>query len=307
MKILKSALVGLLLVASGAFAGGSSPGLVYGYVPTAAQWNSYFAAKLDYTPGSINQMGYWDGSGNFLNAAVSGDCTSVANVFTCASAHGATNILGGTAGQIPYQSAPGTTTFNSNLEAASGRLLLNGAIDDTTSPFQVKGAVGNVYIGSDGVLHTIGASLGASINASGNSVLGYSFFQNPASSGGAAFINAQSSTLHTTLTSGDLEYNGTHWYFTDSTPTRHSIQSTLDVTAGQAPSSITVTASPFAYTATYGGSVTVSAGTITSVTLTRASTVVWSSALTADVIPVRAGDVVTVTYTAAPTMYQLSD
>ena len=36
----------------------SSPGLIYGQVPTAAQWNSYFAAKqnvLGYTP--INKSG----------------------------------------------------------------------------------------------------------------------------------------------------------------------------------------------------------------------------------------------------------
>lgn len=37
----------------------SSPGLTYGQVPTAAQWNSYFAAKQDYTPGS----GYLTGMG----------------------------------------------------------------------------------------------------------------------------------------------------------------------------------------------------------------------------------------------------
>ncbi len=81
---MKKLLIALLLFNSQAFAGGSSPGLYYGLVPTASQWNSYFAAKLDYTPGLVNQMGYWDGSGNFLNAAVSGDCTSVANSFTCA-------------------------------------------------------------------------------------------------------------------------------------------------------------------------------------------------------------------------------
>ncbi len=31
----------------------SNPGLVFGQVPTAAQWNSYFAAKMDYAIGGI--------------------------------------------------------------------------------------------------------------------------------------------------------------------------------------------------------------------------------------------------------------
>jgi hypothetical protein len=33
--------------------GQSSPGFVFGMVPTAAQWNSYFAAKMDYAAGGI--------------------------------------------------------------------------------------------------------------------------------------------------------------------------------------------------------------------------------------------------------------
>ena len=68
-----------------------------------------------------------------------------------------------------------------------------------------------------------------------------------------------------------------------------------------ASSAITVGASPFAYTATTGGTVAISAGTVTAVTLTRASTVIATGVL-AGLIPVRNGDIVTVTYTAAPTM-----
>jgi hypothetical protein len=84
MKKLFSALL-LLLASSFVFAASnSSPGLYYGQVPTAGQWNSYFATKLDYTAGSVNTIPYWDGTGNLLNAGISGDCTSVANVFSCA-------------------------------------------------------------------------------------------------------------------------------------------------------------------------------------------------------------------------------
>jgi hypothetical protein len=72
-----------LMITGSAFAGGSNPGIYYQQKPTPAQWNSYFAAKLDYTPGSANTIPYWDGAGSLLNAPVSGDCSSAANVFTC--------------------------------------------------------------------------------------------------------------------------------------------------------------------------------------------------------------------------------
>jgi len=86
-----------------------------------------------------------------------------------------------------------------------------------------------------------------------------------------------------------------------------NVLSVNDTQAGQAGVAITVGASPFAYTATYGGSVAVGGGTVTGMTLTRNSVVVWSTTLANDMVPVRAGDIVTVTYTTAPTIYQLSD
>jgi len=112
MKKFKWLVTALLIAfASSTFASSNSnPGLYYGQVPTAAQWNSYFAAKLDYIPGNANYIPYWDGSGNLLSAAVSGDCTAVANLFTCntTSSH---NLYGGALGSFPYQSAANTTLF----------------------------------------------------------------------------------------------------------------------------------------------------------------------------------------------------
>ncbi|MHB8915933.1 MAG: polysaccharide deacetylase family protein [Thiobacillus sp.] len=81
----------------------------------------------------------------------------------------------------------------------------------------------------------------------------------------------------------------------------------VETSAGSTPIAITVGASPFAYTAPYGGSVSISGGTVSSVTVTRNSVVVYTSALADNIVPVRTGDIVTVTYTAAPTMYQLSN
>jgi hypothetical protein len=101
-------------------ASNSNPGLYYGQVPTPTQWNSYFSAKLDYSAGSINTIPYWDGSGNLLNAAISGDCTSVANVFTCSSFGHNVTVTG----------SFGATTINN----ASSHLMVS-----TTAPIIASG------------------------------------------------------------------------------------------------------------------------------------------------------------------------
>src|ERR1022692_2812886 len=96
---MKKVLFGMLLLLASAdlfAASNSSPGLYYGQVPTASQWNVYFSNKLDYHAGAANSVPYWDGSGNFLSALISGDCTSVANVFTCAASSIPANALTGT-------------------------------------------------------------------------------------------------------------------------------------------------------------------------------------------------------------------
>lgn len=72
-------------------------------------------------------------------------------------------------------------------------------------------------------------------------------------------------------------------------------------TAGANVSSITVGASPYAYTASVRGSVAISGGSVSDITLTRNGTVV-PTGLTSGMVSVMNGDVVTVTYTTAPTM-----
>jgi hypothetical protein len=63
---------------------------------------------------------------------------------------------------------------------------------------------------------------------------------------------------------------------------------------------VAVGASPFAYKANANGSVAIVGGTISAVTLTRAGVVVALG--TTRLVTVAQGDVVTVTYSAAPTM-----
>lgn len=138
---------GLALGSLSAFAGGSNPGLYYGQIPTAAQWNSYFAAKLDYTPGALNTIPYWDGSGNLLNALVSGDCTSANNVFTCTASH-ATSIAGQTQWGVLYQSASGVTA--STAAGSAGQVLTsNGTSAPTYQPVNPLTAFRNRLINGD--------------------------------------------------------------------------------------------------------------------------------------------------------------
>ena len=75
--------------------------------------------------------------------------------------------------------------------------------------------------------------------------------------------------------------------------------------SGWPPVAITVTASPFAYTATQAGTVAVSGGTVSAISITRNSTVVPVAASTDHAVPVKTGDIVTVTYSGAPTMNYL--
>lgn len=64
---------------------------------------------------------------------------------------------------------------------------------------------------------------------------------------------------------------------------------------------ITVGASPFAYTALAEGTVTVSGGTVSAISITRGATVV-PTGVTAGVFPLSQGDIITVTYSVLPTM-----
>ena len=63
---------------------------------------------------------------------------------------------------------------------------------------------------------------------------------------------------------------------------------------------ITVGVSPYAYTAQSNGHVVVTGGTVSAISLTRVSA--HATGFTAGFIPVGNKDVVTVTYTVAPTM-----
>lgn len=72
------------------------------------------------------------------------------------------------------------------------------------------------------------------------------------------------------------------------------------------PDTITVAASPFSYKALRDGMVVIHGGTISTISMTRAG---WNLTLgaTANPIPVRLGDVITVVYSSAPNMAFVAD
>lgn len=65
-------------------------------------------------------------------------------------------------------------------------------------------------------------------------------------------------------------------------------------------SSVVATGSPFSYTTTQGGNLLVVGGTVSQITIKRDQ--VYVTGLTSGFIPVSNGDVVTITYTVAPTL-----
>lgn len=94
MKII---IASFLLLVSSLAIGQSSPGLVNGQVPTAAQWNSYFANKMDYTliapcSGTNNALTYSAGLGFGCNTISGG--TSSLPVATTSQLYGGSGTAG---------------------------------------------------------------------------------------------------------------------------------------------------------------------------------------------------------------------
>lgn len=132
MKIFRNLATVLLLAFSfttAQAASNSNPGLYYGLIPSAAQWNSYFSAKLDYLPGAVNTLPYWDSLGNMISAPVSGDCTAVANAFTC-----------GTLGGFSFASPPpiGSTTPNTIYHTNTVSISAFGTTQGTATPLTTQ-------------------------------------------------------------------------------------------------------------------------------------------------------------------------
>lgn len=122
---------------------GSSPGFVTGQVPTAAEWNSAFAGKLDLSGGSVtgnllvgsSSTNYWqlNGANGFVQAYVKG--TGNASMqFVLGGQNSAFEIVNGASGGIAS-----FTDLTSGAAVANSLNVFNGA---TGSPMRIR-AVGS--------------------------------------------------------------------------------------------------------------------------------------------------------------------
>lgn len=174
-----SALAAIALHASGAFAQ-SSPGLAFGQVPTAAQWNSYFAAKQDYlgftplNPSSLIGVAPISVSSGAGTATISLTACGgngqvlyfTASAWACsASPSLSTLILNGSvsgAATITPQATAGTPTLT--IGTTTGTIASSAtaplAISATTGVVSITGAAGQVLAGA-GPAFTATPSLGA--------------------------------------------------------------------------------------------------------------------------------------------------
>jgi hypothetical protein len=113
---------------------------------------------------------------------------------------------------------------------------------------------------------------------------------------GATVEGATSLTLSAQNAVVELQSNGTNWVV-------KSGKNGAPFGSENAIAAVTVTASPFAYTAQASGTLSIEGGTVSAVTLKRGTpAAVTVAAASGVLVPVAAGDIVTTTYSVLPTM-----
>jgi hypothetical protein len=181
----------------------SSPGFVYGQTPSAAQWNSYFAGKMDFFTGALpigsGGTGATTASGAFTNIMTGAGGSSgqylrnngtsfIAGNIQAADVPG---IAGGATGSIPYQTGASVTGFLSGNASLTPSFLTStgngssalaptyttstgsGSVVLSTGPtFTTFASLGTGYLSTTKVagVSGVGANLLAKINSTGNVV-----------------------------------------------------------------------------------------------------------------------------------------
>jgi len=145
---------------------------------TTASTSTLVTTSVNIVGGSQGQIHYQSAAGTtaFINSGTTGQflqaTTNGAPAFTSTgsmyvnSAVSSQNILGGSANQIPYQSAVGATTFNSGLTFngttfTTTNIIVSGTTNATTTSTGALQVAGGVGIG--GSLHVGGAVVGGGV------------------------------------------------------------------------------------------------------------------------------------------------
>lgn len=172
---LRFSLLGCLLLASAGAQAQSSPGFVQGQVPTAAQWNSYFAGKLNYSPGGVpvaqGGTGATDAATARLNLGIgtAADLAAALPSATTGQLYGGTGAAGGASivtvgsglqlvGSTLSSTVSGTgTVTNFSITPANG--FTGSVANATTTPALTIGAT------TTGILKGTGTGLTTAVNS----------------------------------------------------------------------------------------------------------------------------------------------
>lgn len=163
-KLLLLTLLGWSLSALGQ----STPGFVFGQVPTAAQWNSYFAAKQDYsaTLSSLASAG-----GTFASPGSIGSTTPGSGLFTTGGFSGRLTASGGLARVTHSITSSGYTPTSGDTHlivnfAGTVTLNLGAASSNTGKELSVRTIANQTVVsGASNVVPCIGGSAGTAILA----------------------------------------------------------------------------------------------------------------------------------------------
>lgn len=143
MRIASLALLGCIGLSGAAFAQ-SNPGFVFGQVPTAAQWNSYFTTKADAVSGTLTSPTI--SGGTVTGAAISGGSISgLASALTVG--NGGTGLTSGTSGGVPYFAS--SSGLASSAALVANGLVIGGGAGSAPSTI-TAGAAGQILYGSSG-------------------------------------------------------------------------------------------------------------------------------------------------------------
>lgn len=158
----------------------SSPGFVFGQVPTAAQWNSYFAGKMDYTGGGIPISSGGTGATTAAGARASlglgtaaiypiGTSGTTVPLLNSANTWAAAQTFSSTINGNTWTPGTGTLNLTSKTLTISGSVTLAGS-DGATLNYGAGGTLGTGAFASAYILPAATSSTLGGVKPDGTSI-----------------------------------------------------------------------------------------------------------------------------------------